>query len=160
MSFKAIETQEEFDARVKERIDRINSKYKDYMSPEDVQALKNTHADELKSLNSKFEGYTSPEDVSTLKQGYDSQISDLTKENENYKLQKLRYDTAHKFGIPREMADRLQGTDVESLERDAQVFAQYAKKPVVAPLSNTDDHVEKDDSLKTIKGLLNDLSKE
>lgn len=160
MSFETINTQEEFDAKVKARIDRINEKYKDFMSPEDVQKLKNTHAEELKSLNSKIEGYTSPEDVTSLKQGYETKISDLTKQNESYKLEKMRYDAAYKFNVPREMANRLQGNDVESLEKDAQLFAQYAIKNQVAPLSNTDDHEGEKNTSNLFKGLLNDLSKE
>lgn len=54
MSFTPINTQEEFDDAIKERLAREKKKYEGYMSPDDVQALKDTYStsnsEELKNL--------------------------------------------------------------------------------------------------------------
>lgn len=44
MSFTPINTQEEFDKAIQKRLAREKEKYEGYMSPEDVQALKDTYS--------------------------------------------------------------------------------------------------------------------
>ena len=57
MSFTPINTQEEFDDAIKERLAREKKKYEGYMSPDDVQALKDTYStsnsEELKNLKAE-----------------------------------------------------------------------------------------------------------
>ena len=57
MSFTPINTQEEFDNAIKERLAREKKKYEGYMSPDDVQALKDTYStsnsEELKNLKAE-----------------------------------------------------------------------------------------------------------
>lgn len=71
MSFKKIETQEEFDEAIKERLVRENKKYEGWTSPEQLQQLKDGYE---KDALKKYEGYTSPDDLQAVKDDYDSQI--------------------------------------------------------------------------------------
>ncbi len=51
MSFKKIETQEEFDEAIKERLVRENKKYEGWTSPEQLQQLKDGYEkDSIKKI--------------------------------------------------------------------------------------------------------------
>ena len=54
MAFKTIETQEELDNIIKDRLERERAKYNGYMSAEDVQKLKDTYEATTKAENEKY----------------------------------------------------------------------------------------------------------
>lgn len=130
--FKAITTQEEFDKIVKNRINREREKYADY--------------DQLKSENNDLK--TQLDSFKDAKQTYENQVNDLQNELKTFKTQKLKSDIASEFGIPRSMAERLQGEDEETLRNDAKAMAEYfTVSPSVPPLKSVepaDSDPEKD----------------
>ena len=124
--FKAIETQEEFDAAIKARLDR-NTK---------------TVTDEVKK---SFEGYLSPDEAKKLTEQVnaltaqlterDGSIADLTAKNKQYETASVKARIAHEKGLPFELAERLSGETEQDIAADAEKLAQFvgSQKPA-APL--------------------------
>lgn len=127
--FKAIETQEDFDAAIKARLDR-NTK---------------TVTDEVKK---SYEGYLSPDEVKKLTEQVDTltkqlterdgTITDLTAKNKAYETASVKARICHEKGLPFELAERLSGETEQDIAADAEKLAQFVsagKNP--APLYNS-----------------------
>lgn len=116
--FKPIETQEAFDAAIKERIERA----------------KKSAADETAK---KYEGYISPEDAKKSADeiaGLKAQVADLTAKNTAAGLDALRTRIAHETGLPYELAGRLVGDDEKAIRADAEALAKLtAPQPAPSP---------------------------
>ena len=114
--FKAIETQEDFDAAIKARLDR-NTK---------------TVTDEVKK---SYEGYISPDEAKKLTEQVealtkqltekDTSIADLTAKNKAYETASVKARIAHEKGLPFELAERLSGETEEDIAADAESLAQF-----------------------------------
>ena len=127
--FKAITTQEEFDAAIKERLarntksvtDEVTKKYEGYISPDEI-------AKREKDLNDKISALTAQAGEK------DKSIADLTSKNHIYELNALKAKIARDKGIPYELAQRLSGTTEEEIGKDADEFAKFMPKKKTAPL--------------------------
>ena len=124
MEFKPIETQEQLDEVIRDRLARENKKYEGWTSPDKLQEIKNGYE---QNASKKFEGYTSPEDL---------QLETIRNENTSLKASQLRTKVANEFKLPTEMASRLQGATEEELRTDAKTLAELVStsKAVVLPL--------------------------
>lgn len=131
--FKAIETQEEFDAAIKARLDRntktvtdeVKKGYEGYLSP-----------DEVKKLTAQTEGLR--QQVNTLTAQLtekDTAITDLTAKNKAYETASVKARIAHEKGLPYELAERLSGETEQDIAADAEKLVQFvgSQKPA-APL--------------------------
>lgn len=105
--FKAIETQEELDRIVTERLKREQEKYSDYEALKTRNSELETEVGTLKESVSKFSGV-------------DEQIRVLTSENARLKLSGMKTRIALGQGLPIEFAERLSGEDEASLKADAE----------------------------------------
>lgn len=92
MDFKPINTQEEFDAAVKEK----------YGDVEDLQGQINTLTGE--------------------RDGHAATIKKLNDEITGYKTAKMKSNIAKEFGIPEDMASRLTGSDEKAMREDAKAM--------------------------------------
>lgn len=122
--FKSIETQEELDRIIGERLARQKEKYADY--------------DELKELVSSLESEkaTLQEAVAKANQtaaDFEGQIAGYQSEIKGLKSERLKTAVALKHGLPLAFADRLQGEDEESLAADAERFAGLFKSVEPTP---------------------------
>ena len=125
--FKAIETQEAFDAAIKGRLERntrtvteeVTKKFEGWISPED--AAKNSG-----SLNQQIA------DLSEKLKGHEATIADLTAKNKAYENSSVKLKIAHEAGIPFELADKLAGETEEEIRADAEKLARFmqASQPV------------------------------
>lgn len=115
--FKAITTQEEFDAAITARLTR-----------------------ERETVAKKYEGYTSPEDLQKIKADYEKQIGELTKAAETaktthaaelaerdrtiakYETDSVKTRIAHEIGLPYELAARLTGETEDDIRQDAETI--------------------------------------
>lgn len=133
--FKPITTQEEFDAAIKERLSREKAKYSDY--------------DQLKSRVTELEtenvGLKSTIEANNQsKADADKQLEEMQNQISNYETASLRTRVALQYGLPYDLADRLQGTDEESFKADAERLAGYMKRAQpVAPVRETEPVLEK-----------------
>ena len=114
--FKAIETQEDFDAAIKARLDRntktvtdeVKKSYEGYISPEDAKKL----TDQVDALTKQL----------TEK---DTSIADLTAKNKAYETASVKARIAHEKGLPFELAERLSGETEEDIAADAETLAKF-----------------------------------
>ncbi len=133
--FKPITTQEEFDAAIKERLSREKAKYSDY--------------DQLKSRVTELEtenvGLKSTIEANNQsKTDADKQLEKMQSQIADYETASLRTRIALQHGLPYDLADRLQGTDEESLKADAERLAGFMKKTQpVAPIRDSEPVLEK-----------------
>ena len=113
--FTPIESQEAFDAAIKERIERAKeSVRKDYA---DYDAVKK----ELEELKGKGAG-----DGDRIK-GLEDKVAAFEAEREEAdKAEKLRKKVSEETGVPVEL---IQGADEESMKAFAESVAKFAKKP-------------------------------
>lgn len=126
--FKAIETQEEFDKMIGERIRReketVEKQYEGYLSPE--------------AAAKKYEGYLSPEDVTKKYEGYISPEEAAKKDAKikGYETDSVKMRIAHETGLPYEMAARLSGEDEKSIKADAEALLKVMgrQKQQVPPM--------------------------
>ena len=135
--FKVIETQEELDSIIKDRLDRntkkitaeVTKQFEGYISPDDA-------ARSRKSLEEKIEELTKE---ITAK---DTSIADLTAKNTEYKTAAVKAKIAREYGIPAELADRISGTNEDEYKADAEALAKFvsAGKPT-APMYNGEGNV-------------------
>lgn len=147
--FKVIETQEELDAIIKNRLERVKEKYLDY---DDIKALVVQVQDENSSLKSALE--TSKQETESS----NKQIADLEAKIFGYETENLRTRIALQNGLPLDLADRLQGTDEESLKADAERLASFIK-PVepVAPMRVVEPQIG-DNKTSQMKSMLRELN--
>lgn len=147
--FKTIETQEELDNIVKERIRREREKFGDY------DELKK-RVSELESENSALK--STVEDDKQTRAGLDAQITELQGQVSNYETASLRTRIALQNGLPYDLADRLQGTDEEALRADAERLAVFMRPAPVpqAPLRDTEPPIG-DDKTVQMKQMLREL---
>ncbi|MFQ9974290.1 hypothetical protein [Coprobacillus cateniformis] len=154
MEFKAITTQEEFEARLAERLEQkersVKKQFEGYVSPE------------------QFEGYVSPQELENLKQEYENKIgalessrSELNGKLQNYETKIAEYESdsvktriAMEMGIPLELKDRLKGQNEDELREDARLLASYST-PIAPLVTPADDGYNSEDEAykKMVKNL-------
>ena len=131
MTFKVIETQEQLDEVIKERIERAKK--------------------------SVAEGYADYEDLKKAKSGLEKQVADLTeqakkkdeqdKENEQiladlkaqvheYEMSSAKTKIALEEGLPFELANKLTGEDEDAIRADAQNMAKFVQQKQTAPIGS------------------------
>lgn len=127
--FKTIETQEQFDEAIKDRLSReretIEKKYADYES--------------LKEQVSKFE---------KAQAEHDTLVSGLNEKIKKLETNSLKAKIASEMGIPHMLAGRLSGEDEKSIRADAATMAPFLKGKHVAPLRNEDSKTGEEDPYK------------
>ena len=146
--FKTIETQEELDNIVKERLRREREKFGDY---DDLKK----RVSELESENGALKA-TVEETKQTIAKS-DAQITELQGQVSNYETASLRTRIALQNGLPYDLADRLQGADEEALRADAERLAGFMRPATLqAPLRDTEPAIG-DDKTMQMKQMLRDL---
>lgn len=131
--FKVIETQEQLDTIIKARLDREKSKYADYDSL--AEKIKNL---ETENLNLKDTISAKEESESTNL----NRIAELEKSVSGWETKALKQQVAIKYGLPFDLADRLQGDSEESLNKDAERLASLVNvKNYTQPLADTEPNV-------------------
>lgn len=164
MSFKTINTQEELDEVIRDRLHRAEEKYAKYTSPEDLEKLKATYTgyvspEEVEKIKQGYSSYTSPEDLAKMKSDYDTQLAEIRAENTTLKTSALKSAIASEMNIPASLASRIQGTTEDELRKDALALANVikAQKPVL-PLGGQDTETKKADKNRALRELAQSLT--
>lgn len=122
--FKAINTQEEFDSAIKDRLERQDKKtreeFKGWMSPDDLKALNEKHQTEIKSLNEahlkELEKYA----------GYDEKVSAYEAKIKGLEVSALKTRIANEKKLPFDAIEFLQGEDEESITASAERLSKLS----------------------------------
>ena len=135
--FKVIETQEQLDAVLKDRIERAKKTAREEAVKEfaDYSTIK----EQNKSLQEQLEK------ANASAHETEDKIRELEKANENYKLTSLKVKVAQEAGLPYELADKLAGDDEDAIKADAAEMAKYIKPQQVAPLGAAEPRTESRD---------------
>lgn len=129
--FTPINTQEEFDNMVKDRLARttktvteeVTKNFEGYVSPEELGKKTADYTKQIDALNVKVKDY-------------DTSIADLTAKNKAYEQNSVKMKIAHEVGIPYELAGKLSGSTEDEIKEDAQTLSKFISKPNTPPLAN------------------------
>ena len=122
--FKVIDTQEAFDAAIKDRLDRqkktitdeVKKQFEGWISPEEAKKT----SDQIAALNGKLSDS-------------EKTIADLTAKNSAYEISSVKMRIAHETGLPYELADRLSGTTEDDIRKDAETLSQFTSQAQATP---------------------------
>lgn len=134
---KPITTQEDFDAKIKERLEREREKI-------------------AKEVNAKYQDYEALKSELTKAKDGQKELEKLQNEIAGYKRAELKRKIAMEYKIPYDLADRIQGEDEEAMISDAKNLQAYFKRDA-PPLKNIENTPKKEDAYKK---LLNGLKGE
>ncbi len=137
MEFTPIESQEQFDAMVKERVERAKkSAAKEFETQlKDLDSIKEqltSKDEEITALKAKIGDFESEKKTS------EESINSMQKELSELKLKALKTQIAMDNNLPTDMADRIKGDDEEAMRADAQKLASYVNRKV-APSFKTEE---------------------
>lgn len=143
--FKTIETQEQFDEIIKERLERntktvtenVTKQFEGYISPDDLET-------KTKDLTGQIETLTS--EKSTL----ETQVEELKGKVHKYEIGSVKTKVAHEFKIPYELSHKLSGETEEEIRKDAESLAKFVGTTHQAPNFNpeTPPGKSKDEAFK------------
>lgn len=151
MSFKAIETQEELDRIITDRLSRQKEGFDKQLG--EFDQLKTANADLEKQVGAL---QSTIEQSKTGQEDYAKQLSDLNSKVAGYETANLRTRIALQNGLPYDLADRLVGEDEESIKADAERLSSFVAKPHSAPLKDVEPNIQKDENSayrKLVEGL-------
>lgn len=124
MTFKTIETQEELDKVIGDRLKREREK------------VESEYKGKLEELEKKFnETKSLLDDKDSLAEESASKIKDLEGQVKGYEMADKKRNLALEFGLPYNLADRIQGESDEDMKKDAENLAKYFEKedPILPP---------------------------
>lgn len=157
-TFKVIETQEQFDAAIKDRLNRQSEK----------------HAKELSELTAKYADY---DGLKTKVTDYETKIAALEESAKTHDSKVKELETAiserdakiaaqataalkagiaREFNLPYEMASRINGTTEEEIRKDAETLSKAFGSR--APLFNPEQHSSENSEEAAYKKLLQGLN--
>lgn len=143
MEFNPIQTQEEFNARIKDRLERERETVKKDFA--DYDAIKKRNAElekELSGMRSNLESFAekskSREDL----------VAELTEKVKNYETREMKRRVAYEAGIPVEFSDRLTGENEDALREDAEAVAELLNslRKTQPLMKDTEPEVNNEDS--------------
>ena len=132
MAFTPINTQEEFDAAIKDRLARDREKYEKYISPEDLEKIKNGHKEELDKLKEENES------IKKQLTEKDSTIAERDAKIKDYETDSVKKRIVREAGLPDDAAGYLTGDDVEALKKSAEGLKAIIGDKPAAPLRDTE----------------------
>lgn len=120
--FKVIETQEQLDEIIKDRIARAEAKAQEkYADYDSLKAQLSEKDEQITALSSQLKEST--EKVA----GYDGQVKELQNKISAYATDAVKTRVAHEMGLPYELANRLNGSNEEEIKADAKKLKDAAK---------------------------------
>ena len=147
--FTVITTQEEFDAKIGERLkrerDSLAKKYsEDYVS-------KDEHAKALDDLQKKLDA--------ALNDGTHNKelIEELNKKVQEYETNSVKMKIAQEIGLPLELVDRLRGDDEDALRNDAASLVGLFGQKSQAPAASSEPKANYSGEEAAYRQLLNSL---
>lgn len=149
-TFKPIETQEELNNIIKDRLKReresTEKRFEGYISPEE-------HAKAIAEANKSFDDYKKAHE------GDEATIKDLTAKNKAYETASLKSRIAHEVGLSYEWVGRISGDDEKSIRADAESLKKLVGtgQTVVLPTKNPEANENTADL--PYKAVLNGLKK-
>lgn len=138
MSENTTFTQEELNKIVSERIKRAQAKTEELENR--VKELEEERAGLLSTIEANNQLLIEKDGLISAKE---SEFAELQKVSDEYKVSQLKTQIAVRNGLPYDLAERLQGSDEESLQADAERLSAFVKqKQVIAPMKSNEPEVD------------------
>lgn len=150
--FKKIETQEQLEEVLKERLkrerDTVRKEFEGYLSPDDEAE--------------KYKGYLSPDDVEKKYKGFMSpdDVSKLQSKIKGYETDSVKTRIAHELGLSYDAVSFLQGEDEESIRKSATTLKTLVGSTETAPLASTEGALDANSQEAALKNTLKGLKGE
>lgn len=152
MSENTTFTQEELNKIVSERIKRAQAKTEELENR--VKELEEERAGLLSTIEANNHLLIEKDGLISAKE---AEFAELQKVSDEYKASQLKAQIAVRNGLPYDLAERLQGSDEESLQADAERLSAFVKqKQVVAPMKSNEPEV--DSSTASMRQVLQQLN--
>lgn len=152
MSENTTFTQEELNKIVSERIKRAQAKTEELENR--VKELEEERAGLLSTIEANNQLLIEKDGLISAKE---AEFAELQKVSDEYKASQLKAQIAVRNGLPYDLAKRLQGSDEESLQADAERLSAFVKqKQVVAPMKSNEPEV--DSSTASMRQVLQQLN--
>lgn len=133
--FKPITTQEDFEAAIRERVDRINAKYSDYEDLKKKAGESDGLRKSLESANAEIARLKDAEKSNAEKlANHDKEVGTLKERAEKAEKSLLQRTVAEEAGLPASLASRLAGNTEDEMREDAKNLAQFVTRGGAAPL--------------------------
>lgn len=141
--FIPITTQEDFDARIKERLERQAKKISDY------DTIKKSNADLQKQLDDLTR---SNKEMADKYAKYDKEKADYIAKIKGYETDSIKNRFAREYNIPYEAIGYIQGQDEDAIKASAEglskIIGNGSKMRTRAPLASTEPSDDKGGSNK------------
>ncbi len=138
MSENTTFTQEELNKIVSERIKRAQAKTEELENR--VKELEEERAGLLSTIEANNQLLIEKDSLISAKE---AEFAELQKVSDGYKASQLKTQIAVRNGLPYDLAERLQGSDEESLQADAERLSAFVKqKQVIAPMKSNEPEVD------------------
>lgn len=133
--FKPITTPEDFEAAIRERVDRINAKYQDYDELKKKAGESDGLRKSLETANAEIAKLKDAEKSNAEKlANHDKEVGTLRERAEKAEKSLLQRTIAEEAGLPASLASRLAGNTEAEMREDAKNLAQFVSKGSAAPL--------------------------
>ncbi|MCQ2087961.1 MAG: DUF4355 domain-containing protein [Bacilli bacterium] len=134
--FKIIETQEQLDSIILERIGRVKEsvrkEFEGYISPEEF--TKKTEALNTEIANLKENLNKSNEKI----KGFDAEILERDEKIKSYELNSVKTKVAAELGLDYKLVSRISGDTEEDIRKDAESLKELFKPQYAAPMHSTE----------------------
>lgn len=143
MAFTPINSQEEFDEAIKDRISRLNEKHNKELS-EKLGSFEQTKSDLAEANKKLSEANTALEsqkarlaELETSASETKKQLADRDAQIATFQRAAVKQSIALEYGLPLELANRINGETEEELRKDAESLKLFVGQGVkVPPLAN------------------------
>ena len=148
----AITTPEQFEAALKDRMDRYAKKFEGYTSPDDLAKIKSDYDGQIATLTK------TAEENAKKYAGYDKELAERDAKIKGYETASVKTRIAHEVGLPYELSGRLSGDTEDDIRKDAEsLVGLIGKGHQTAPLASSETT---EDKVKTaVKQLSEKLKK-
>ncbi len=141
--FKPIETQEQLDAIIGERIKReketLSKKYEGYMSPDDFKTKETEFNTKIGELDKQLKEATGKI------ANHDKELSERDTKIKAYESHSVKTRIAHEMGLSYDAVDFLKGEDEETIKKSAEALKSLVGNTTTAPLASTEGNLDKAD---------------
>lgn len=159
--FTKIETQEQFDEAIKERIARVEKSTREAVEKE--QAQKYSDYEEVKKKNAEYADQISKfkdekKEFETKIAENSKTIEELTAQSKANETNSVKMRIALEQGLPYELATRLNGATEEEITKDAESLLKMVGK-TTAPISSSEPISYEKKGTNAIKDAVADMVK-
>lgn len=155
MAFTVIETQEQLDAIISERVarakDSARKEFEGWISPDALEKKTAELNSQLTGLNDQIKTLT--EEKTTL----ESSIEEKNGKLAQYEIDSVKTKVAREYGLSYDAIEFLQGADEEAIKKSAESLKHLVKSTSIAPQYNPESNRRSGD---TTEEALRRMSKE